>query len=793
MEIPLRGLDVHFPYETIYPEQLRFMQELQRLLDQGGHGLIEMPCGTGKTISILSTLVSWKIKNGNDVGKVIYCTRTTNELEKVLVELEKLVKHILRTTDYDECPILAVGLAARKTLCINQEVNRLPSAAAVDAACFSRTAGLNDYEEEMPVKDIEDLEGPRCTYYDTACIDEAPAKPLPKGVYSLEGLMQYGTHKHHCPYWLARWALEIADVVVLSYPYIIDTKVAENITDGFPANSVVVFDEAHNIDNICMESLSFTLTKGTARRAKEEAKNLLKAVRQARLSDSARLEQEYAALLQRQSVAGASTHQQTAEAIPGNMRKAEHFVGLLKRLTDFYIERFNRKTTRIEIQNPPDVLRDIKEQVLVTPKQLSHCYSRFRVLLKTLREAAEGYKELQVVVHLVTTMATYADEGFKVVTEPEEATSSNTFWDSAISLVCCDASIAMRHVFQKYRNVVLTSGTLSPLDMYAKILGFSPRVMKSLTITFVRQCAYPLIVSRGADQQSLDESSEAVLSTSFKTRVSNTNSEVVRNYGSFLLELCQVVPDGVVCFFTSYRYMEEVVSSWESAGILSDLTKEKLVFVETKSISETEAALVNYRKACDVGRGALFMSIARGKVAEGIDFDHHYGRAVVVFGVPYLPPDDQALNARLAWMEENRDIKQNTYRAFDAMRQTSQCLGRVLRNKKDYGLMILADRRYLHAERREMLPTWILEAGLDRPGHLNLSADVAVHMASKWLTAMAQPADLDEEMGRSLLSSADVISFLQSDTGPKSVASNKPSKRRKLEIGTDQSGTPPLS
>ena len=41
------------------------------------------------------------------------------------------------------------------------------------------------------------------------------------------------------------------------------------------------------------------------------------------------------------------------------------------------------------------------------------------------------------------------------------------------------------------------------------------------------------------------------------------------------------------------------------------------------------------RRACDCGRGAVFLSVARGKVAEGIDFDRHYGRCVVMFGVPY--------------------------------------------------------------------------------------------------------------------------------------------------------------
>ena len=30
---------------------------------------------------------------------------------------------------------------------------------------------------------------------------------------------------------------------------------------------------------------------------------------------------------------------------------------------------------------------------------------------------------------------------------------------------------------------------------------------------------------------------------------------VIRNYGNLLAEMSAVVPDGIVCFFTSYQYM----------------------------------------------------------------------------------------------------------------------------------------------------------------------------------------------------------------------------------------------
>lgn len=32
----------------------------------------------------------------------------------------------------------------------------------------------------------------------------------------------------------------------------------------------------------------------------------------------------------------------------------------------------------------------------------------------------------------------------------------------------------------------------------------------------------------------------------------------------------------------------------------------------------------------------MLLSVARGKVSEGIDFDNHYGRAVLMFGIPFV-------------------------------------------------------------------------------------------------------------------------------------------------------------
>jgi DNA excision repair protein ERCC-2 len=105
--------------------------------------------------------------------------------------------------------------------------------------------------------------------------------------------------------------------------------------------------------------------------------------------------------------------------------------------------------------------------------------------------------------------------------------------------------------------------------------------------------------------------------------------------------------------------------------ILQKILENKLIYIETQDNLETRLALTNYKIACDNGRGAVFFSIARGKVSEGVDFAGHYGRCVVVFGIPYQNTLSRNLKARMAFLKDNFNIRENDFLTFDAMRQTS--------------------------------------------------------------------------------------------------------------------------
>uniref|UniRef100_A0A673KXR4 General transcription and DNA repair factor IIH helicase subunit XPD n=1 Tax=Sinocyclocheilus rhinocerous TaxID=307959 RepID=A0A673KXR4_9TELE len=423
------------------------------------------------------------------------------------------------------------------------------------------------------------------------------------------------------------------------------------------------------------------------------------------------------------------------EAVPGSIRTAEHFVGFIKRFLEYLKARL--RIHHVVQESAPQFLKDIYEKVCIDRKPLRFCAERLRSLLRTLEIAdIADFSAITLISHFATLVSTYS-KGFTIIIEPFEDRTP-TIANPVLHFSCMDPSIAIKPVFGRFQSVIITSGTLSPLDIYPRILDFHPVTTASFTMTLARTCLCPLIVGRGNDQ--------VAMTSKFETR---EDFAVIRNYGNLLLEMSAIVPDGIVAFFTSYIYMENIVASWYEQGILENIQRNKLIFIETQDAAETSMALEKYQEACENGRGAILLSVARGKVSEGIDFVHHFGRAVIMFGVPYVYTQSRILKARLEYLRDQFQIRENDFLTFDAMRHAAQCVGRAIRGKTDYGLMIFADKRYARADKRGKLPRWIQEHLTD--GSLNLTIDETVQLAKHFLRQMAQPFRQEDQLGLSLL------------------------------------------
>ncbi|XP_012941013.1 general transcription and DNA repair factor IIH helicase subunit XPD [Aplysia californica] len=713
MKLNVDGLLVYFPYDYIYPEQFLYMQELKKALDAKGHCVLEMPSGTGKTVSLLSLIIAYMRVNPLDVTKMIYCSRTVPELEKVVEEMRGLIDYYIQETG--EVPnFVGLALSSRKNMCVHPEVSQERDGKVVDGRCHQLTASFvrNRHKTNSNV--------PICDFYENFDA-HGRETPLAPGVYGLDDLRQLGRQAGWCPYFLARHAMGQAHVIVYSYYYLLDPKIAEMVSKELSKQSVVVFDEAHNIDNVCVESMSVKITRRTIDKCNQNIDDLSKQIK--RLLNSQR------------SFYNGSAFLVVQKAIPGNIRNAEHFVGFMKRFVEYLKTRL--RVMHVVSESPPSFLKDCQSKVCIDRKPLRFCSERLQSLLRTLELAdIKDYSSLSLVANFATLISTYT-KGFSLIIEPFDDRTP-TISNPIMNFSCLDATIAVKPIFDRFQTVVVTSGTLSPLDMYPKILDFQPVTMATFTMTLARPCICPMIVSKGNDQ--------VAMSSKFETR---EDIAVTRNYGNLLVDMVTVVPDGVVCFFTSYIYMETIVAAWYEQGIIDQILKHKLLFIETQDAAETSLALLNYQKACENGRGAVLLSVARGKVSEGIDFDHHYGRAVIMFGVPYVYTQSRILKARLEYLRDQYQIRENDFLTFDAMRHAAQCVGRALRGKTDYGVMVFADKRFARADKRGKIPRWIQEHLTDNL--CNLSTDEAIQISKRFLRQMAQPFSRKDQLGLSLL------------------------------------------
>eukprot|EP00170_Pyropia_yezoensis_P001901 contig_8145_g1905 len=111
-----------------------------------------------------------------------------------------------------------------------------------------------------------------------------------------------------------------------------------------------------------------------------------------------------------------------------------------------------------------------------------------------------------------------------------------------------------------------------------------------------------------------------------------------------------------------------------------------------------------------------------------------------MLGVPFQYSESRVLRARLEYMRDNCGIREGDFLSFDALRQASQCLGRVVRSKADYGIMVLTDKRYVRADKRNKLPQRILELMPEANVDLDTNAAVSVSKASAsgWARTLRQ-------------------------------------------------------
>ena len=305
--------------------------------------------------------------------------------------------------------------------------------------------------------------------------------------------------------------------------------------------------------------------------------------------------------------------------------------------------------------------------------------------------------------------------------------------DVQLKYLLLDPTEHFKDIVEDARAVILAGGTMSPMEDYKQHLFpyVSPEQLMTLSCGHVipaeNLIAMPL--SKTCSGLELDF-----------TYDKRNDPRMIAGLGQTIIGLASAVPDGVVVFFPSYAYLEQVISHWEKKqdnkqSIFEQLERHKTVIYEDKSqTTATDDTLERYSAVIHSSsntRGAILLSVVGGKLSEGINFSDSLGRGVIVVGLPFPNIQSAEWKAKLEYVEQQAlsrgepatqaKTASRTFYENACMRAVNQCIGRAIRHRNDYAGIFLLDKRYATPRIQTKLPGWIQKGLVDGASDLSFA------------------------------------------------------------------------
>ncbi|MFT7804710.1 regulator of telomere elongation helicase 1 isoform X3 [Arapaima gigas] len=699
----IRGVTVDFPF-TPYPCQEDYMSKVIECLQYKVNGVLESPTGTGKTLCLLCATLAWrdyfkdtisarKIAErlggaelfpdrpmsswGNtatdgdiptyytEIPKIIYASRTHSQLTQVINEL--------KNTTYR--PKVCV-LGSREQLCINPEVMRQESNHVKVHMCRAKISLRS------------------CIFYNNV-EEKSTEKELMDNILDVEDLFKAGNKHRVCPYYLTRNLKQQADIIFMPYNYLLDPKSrrAHNIE---LKGTVVIFDEAHNVEKMCEESTSFDLTPYDLASAIEAVDKLL---------------QEQA----KEAVRGDISEDFSVESLNSGLKLDITTVAKVKQILldlEATIDSFELPSDDKGITKPGSFIYELFQKAHLT-------FETKATILEALDQIV-GYlagqpgiflntSGLQKLSDIIQQVHIHKDTSQHKKKQKADtwASSSSKKQGNILSYWCFSPGFSMQElVRQGVRSVILTSGTLSPLASFTAEMQIPFPVCLENPHVIQRDQIFVRVIEKGPDN--------IQLSSAYERRFLPEN---MASLGNTVVNLGRVIPHGLLVFFPSYPVMEKNLEYWRANGHADRIENVKPMFVEPKGKgSFTEIIDSYYDKVNDPkSKGGSFFAVCRGKASEGLDFADTFGRGVVITGLPFPPRMDPRVILKMQYLDEmcgkaTKGIKylsgQEWYRQ-QASRAVNQAIGRVIRHREDYGAIFLCDYRFKSSDARAQLPSWV--------------------------------------------------------------------------------------
>uniref|UniRef100_A0A8C6L4E3 DNA 5'-3' helicase n=1 Tax=Nothobranchius furzeri TaxID=105023 RepID=A0A8C6L4E3_NOTFU len=638
-------------------------KQLQTNLDPCSH----CPCASAKD--------GVKDKDGKKkIPKIFFGTRTHKQITQIA--------HELKRTAYSSVQMTI--LSSRKHTCVHSDV--VPH--------FNR----NELCKEL----LEDKEGRSCRYYHG--VKKMGTQHLLQSVHGLcgawdvEDLVSLGRRLRSCAYYAARELMQGASIIFCPYNYLLDPMIRENM-DIDLTGQILVLDEAHNIEDCARECASFTVDNNTLQMSKEELDGLIKL--NIRCSDHEPLRGFCCILIcESQALLSERGYESSCKVWSGTeILQIFHGFGIIP---DTFSNLKKHLTAVLEKEERAGVV-DGKELMKTVPTISSATATFFKSIFMVLDflfrdncRFAEDYRvALQQSYAWVNRVPPDVPDanGFFVRPHPTHRKSARVKTEvQMLSFWCLNPAVAFSDLSRSVHSIVLTSGTLSPMGSFSSELEVKFTNQLEANHVINKSQVWVGTVGSGPSGRKLQATFQQAETFAFQDEV-----------GDLLLQVCQVIAKGVLCFLPSYKMLDKLRDRWLSTGLWMKLERHKTVITEPRGggKGDFDELLQMYYEAVKYSEGmtgALLFAVCRGKVSEGLDFTDDNARAVVTIGIPF--PNFKDLQVELKMKYNNQHCKSrgllsgNRWYEIQAYRALNQALGRCIRHRKDWGALILVDDRY---------------------------------------------------------------------------------------------------
>jgi len=439
---------------------------------------------------------------------------------------------------------------------------------------------------------------------------------LPGGILDIEDLVTWSTKRVSCAYYLGRRLAEKAEIILLPYNYLLDPRLRTRHKLEV-ANKILIFDEAHNVEGVCEDAASFELTSTEIALAMEECKVCLELIKDINQMDVPDESKDYYLKKNHNPMEGpmkgatsigemeerAGILVQALYLLEENLEKA--YAGQVRSSKDgktfavssldnvlketgfsseafFDLKHFVPQLATFVAEKSPTkgmklnrVLDFLEIFSMIEPHKQEAEFAKYRLFIKTEDSKFKREKDDQFVQEAEET------KGMKIC-----------MW-------CFDPSKSITHLLDEgAKSIILTSGTLSPIEEYISNLGLD-RHNSRLPVTLVNKHVvssdqvFVATVPKGMGNSPLDM---------INVYSNRQNSRMFAQMGEIIASAKSASPGGLLVFHPTYRLMNICRDFWgimngaNASNPSGNMFKRK-IFIEPSNKNDLEQVNRDYETA----------------------------------------------------------------------------------------------------------------------------------------------------------------------------------------------------